>query len=44
VMARAARVIATVTKRAMASNGINTDNGHGKEGGGRLTVATRGTA
>ncbi len=43
-MARAARVKATATKRVMATNGDNTGNGYGKEGGGCLTVATMGTA
>jgi hypothetical protein len=36
--------MATATKMAMATNGNNTDNGYGKEGSGRLTVATMGTA
>jgi hypothetical protein len=43
-MARAARAMVTVMKRAMATNGINTDNGRGKEGGGQSTAATRGMA
>jgi hypothetical protein len=41
-MARAARAMVTATKREMATNGNNTGNGYGKEGGARLTVATRG--
>jgi hypothetical protein len=32
--------MATVTKRAIATNGDNTGNGYGKEGGGRATVVT----
>jgi hypothetical protein len=40
--------VATVTERAMANNGDNTDNGNSKEVGGQATVATmamgRGTA
>jgi hypothetical protein len=43
-MARVARVMAMATKRAMATNGNNTDNGYCEEGDGRLTAATRGTA
>ncbi len=43
-MARAARAMATATKRVMATNGDNTGNGYGKEGGGRSTVATLGMA
>ncbi len=35
-----AKVLATVTKRAMATNGNNTGNGDGKEGGGQATAAT----
>ncbi len=42
-MVRAARVMVTATKRVMATNGDNTGNGYGKEGGGRLTVAMMGT-
>jgi hypothetical protein len=42
-MARAARAMATATKRTMATNGDNTGNGYGKEGGGRLMAATMGT-
>jgi hypothetical protein len=42
-MARAAREMATATKRVMATNGDNTGNGYGKEGGGRLTAAMMGT-
>jgi hypothetical protein len=34
------RVMATVTKRAMATGGDNTGNGYGEEGGGRAMVAT----
>ncbi len=37
---RVARATATATKRVMATNGNNTRNGYGKEGGGRLTTAT----
>jgi hypothetical protein len=43
-MARAARVMAMVMKRAMATNGNTTDNGYGKEDDGCLTAATRGMA
>jgi hypothetical protein len=32
------------TKRAMATNGNNMGNGYGKEGGGRSTSGTMGTA
>jgi hypothetical protein len=42
--ARAARVMATATKRVMATGGDNTVNGYGKEGGGRSTAATMGMA
>jgi hypothetical protein len=42
-MARAARVMALATKRAKATNGNNTDNGYGKEGGGRSIAAMMGT-
>jgi hypothetical protein len=44
VKARAARAMATATKRVMATNCDNTGNGYGEEGGGRLTAATMGTA
>ncbi len=39
---RAARVMAmvTVTKRVMATDGDNTGNGDGKDGGERATAAT----
>ncbi len=42
VMTRAARAIVMVmlTKRAMAINGNNTDNGNSKEGGRQATAAT----
>jgi hypothetical protein len=43
-MARAARTMGTVTKRVMATNSDNTDNGYSKEGGGHSTAATIGTA
>jgi hypothetical protein len=43
-MARAARVMATATKRAMATNGDNMDNGYCKEDDGRSTAVTRGMA
>jgi hypothetical protein len=43
-MARAARAMAMATKRVMATNGNNIDNGYSKEGGGRLMAATMGTA
>ncbi len=39
-MARVARAMAMVTKRATATGGDNTGNGDGKEGGKRATVAT----
>jgi hypothetical protein len=39
-MTRAAGVVAMATKRAMATNGNNKDNGYGKEGGRRLTAVT----
>ncbi len=39
-MTRAARVMATATKRAMATGGDNRGNGYGKEGGGQATAAT----
>jgi hypothetical protein len=39
------RVILTATKRVMATDGDNTGNGYGEEGGGRSTAAaTMGTA
>ncbi len=41
MMARAARVMAMATKRAIAMDGNNTGNCYGEEGGGRLTAATR---
>jgi hypothetical protein len=41
-MARVARAMVTATKRVMATNGDNTCNGYGKEGGGRLMAATMG--
>jgi hypothetical protein len=43
-MARAARAMATATKRAMVTDGDNTDNGYCEEGDGHLTAVTRGTA
>ncbi len=43
-IARAARAMAMATKRAMVTGGNNKDNDYGKEGGGRLSAATRGTA
>ncbi len=49
-MAMAARVagnkmaMAMATKKAMATNGDNTGNGYGKEGGGHSTAATMGMA
>jgi hypothetical protein len=43
-MARAARGMATATKRATAIDDDTTNNGHGKEGGRRLTAATMRTA
>jgi hypothetical protein len=44
-MTRAAGVMATATKRAIATNaGNNIGNCYGKEGGGCLTAATMGTA
>jgi hypothetical protein len=42
-MARAARVMAMVTKRMMVTDGNNTGNGYGKEGGRRLMAAMMGT-
>jgi hypothetical protein len=42
-MARAARAMGMVTKRATATNGNNMDNGYCKEGDGHSTAATRGT-
>ncbi len=44
VMARAARAMAAATKRGMATNGNNTGNCYGKEGGGHSRVATMGMA
>jgi hypothetical protein len=41
---RAARAMTMATKRAMATNGDTMNNGHGKEGGGRLAVAIMGMA
>jgi hypothetical protein len=38
------RAMATATKRVMATDGDSTGNGYGKEGGGRLTAVTMGTA
>ncbi len=38
------RAMPMATKRAMATGGNNTGNGYGKEGGGRSTAATMGTA
>jgi hypothetical protein len=40
VMARAARVMATATKRAMVTNGDNMGNCYGQESGRHLTAAT----
>ncbi len=40
MMARAARAMATATKRTMMTNGDNMGNGYGKDGGGSLMVAT----
>jgi hypothetical protein len=39
-MTRAAWVMATATKRVMATNGNNMGNSYGKEGGGRSLAAT----
>jgi hypothetical protein len=39
-MMRVARAMAMVTKRAMATDGDNTGNGDGKEGGKQATAAT----
>jgi hypothetical protein len=41
-MARAARAMAMATKRVMATNGNNTGNGYGKEGGRHLMLAMMG--
>jgi hypothetical protein len=41
-MARAARAMAAVMKRVMATNGNTMDNGHGKGGGMRSMAATMG--
>ncbi len=38
------RAMPMATKRAMVTNGNNTGNGYGKEGGRHSTVATMGTA
>jgi hypothetical protein len=47
-VSKRALVMGTVTKRAMATDGDNTGNGDGKEGGEQATAATvamgRGTA
>jgi hypothetical protein len=43
-MARAARVMATATKMAMATDGNNSGNGYSKEGSRHLTAATMATA
>jgi hypothetical protein len=43
-MTRAARAMPMATKRVIATNGDSTGNGYGKEGGGRSTVMTMGTA
>ncbi len=39
-MARAARVLATATKRPIATDGDNLGNGCGKEASGHATAAT----
>jgi hypothetical protein len=39
-MARAARVMAMATERAMVTDSNTMGNGYGKEGGGHLTEAT----
>ncbi len=39
-MARLARVMATATKRAMATDGNNMGNGYGKEPSGQAMAAT----
>jgi hypothetical protein len=39
-MARAARVMAMATKRAILTNGNNMGIGYGKEGGGKAMAAT----
>jgi hypothetical protein len=39
-MVRVAREMATVTKRAMATDGNNLGNGYGKEAGGQGRAAT----
>ncbi len=41
-MERAARAMVTATKRVMATNGDNTDNGYCKEDDGCLMAVTRG--
>ncbi len=38
------RLMATTTKKAMATDGDNTGNGYGKVSGGRLTAAAMGMA
>jgi hypothetical protein len=43
-MSRAARAMAMATKKAMVTDGNNMDIGYCKEGDGRSTAATRGTA
>ncbi len=43
-IARVARVMATATKRAMATNDDNTGNGYGEEDDGSSTAATMGMA
>jgi hypothetical protein len=43
-MARAARAMATATKRAMATDGDNTGHGYGEEDDGRSMATTMGTA
>ncbi len=43
-MARAARAMVTAMKRAMATNGDNTGNGYGEEGGRCSMAAMMGTA
>ncbi len=44
VVARVASAMAMAMKRAMVTNDDTTDNGHSKEDGRRLTVATMGMA
>jgi hypothetical protein len=43
-MARAARAMARATKRVMVTDGNNTGNGYGEEGGGCSTAAMMGMA